>query len=82
MAPLFSVDHNCAGCHNSGGQPPDLTLANIYDELLDGYVNTDNPTASIIITKIEAGHMGGMPFDDKKIILDWIYQGAKNYTKQ
>jgi hypothetical protein len=80
IAPLF-VNNNCTGCHKSGGTSPDLTAASAYDALVPDYVNLDNPPNSEIYTKIDDGHMGGMPFDDKKLILDWIYQGARNFTE-
>jgi hypothetical protein len=81
VAPLFG-DHNCTNCHKNGGQSPNLTPDNTYAALTNGFINVDDPPSSEIITKIESGHMGGMPFDDTKIILDWIYQGGENYIKQ
>lgn len=82
VAPLFPAN-NCTNCHNSGGVNPVLTTDKSYDALINGgFVNTTDPLASKIVTKIQAGHMGGMSFDETKVIIDWIYQGAENYTKQ
>jgi hypothetical protein len=81
VAPLFPK-YNCTGCH-PGFLAPDLTTANSFAALTTGgFVNLDNPANSLIITKIEDDHQGGMSFEDISIILNWIYQGAKNYTKQ
>ena len=80
IAPLF-VNNGCTNCHKSGGIPPDLTAANAYDALVPGFVNLENQDKSKIYTKIESGHQGGMPFENRKMILDWIYQGARNFTK-
>jgi len=82
VAPLFPAN-NCSNCHKNGGVNPNLTPDNSYDALINGnYVNTLDPPSSKIVTKIQSGHMGGMSFDDTKIIIDWIYQGAENYSKQ
>ena len=82
VAPLFQ-SYKCTNCHKTGSQKPNLMPDDSYDALINGnYVNTDDPPASKIVTKIESGHMGGMSFDDTKSIIDWIYQGAKNYSKQ
>jgi len=82
VAPFFP-SYKCTNCHKNGGQHPYLTTDVSYNQLIDGgYINTVDPPASGIIDKIESGHMGGMSFDDTKIIIDWIYQGAENYTKQ
>jgi len=82
VAPLFP-SYKCTNCHKTGGLNPYLTVDKSYDALIDGnYVNTVDPPSSEIVTKIQSGHQGGMNFDDTKVIIDWIYQGAKNYTKQ
>lgn len=81
VAPLFPA-YGCAGCH-PGFVQPDLRVNNSYESLTTGgFVNLTDPPASKIITKIDADHQGGMSFDDTSVILNWIYQGANNYTKQ
>lgn len=82
VAPLFP-SYGCTNCHKSGGFDPHLTTDVSFEVLTGGsYINKDNPPQSLIVTKIDADHMGGMSFDDTKIIIDWIYQGARNFTKQ
>ncbi len=74
----FIEDQNCAGCHPTLA-PPDLTSGNVYESLMDGYVDTDTPENSKIYTKFEGGH-AGYNTDNVEIqkILIWIQQGAEN----
>jgi hypothetical protein len=76
VLPLF---HNCYGCHDSGNQP-DLRASNAYRSLIDGgYVNTESPGESIVVKKLNSSsHSNYLDSDDKKIILGWITEGAKN----
>ena len=72
---------SCIRCHAPNLKPPDLTAANSYNVLLtDGYVDTLNPTSSIIYTEMTAG--GGMAVYTNQskadLVLKWIKEGAKN----
>lgn len=74
----FIENENCAGCHPRVSAP-DLTAGNVYESLIDGYVNTETPETSKIYTQFEDGHVG---FNTESIeiqkILNWIKQGAKD----
>ena len=84
VQPIFGRDCNMSGCHD--GKPshhPSLTPENAYTELTSGgYVNTTDPSKSVLYLSINGGGMpaGRAPLseNDKKIILGWITDGAKN----
>jgi hypothetical protein len=79
MQPYF--DSKCVTCHNGTGVPLNLTPSVSYDELMSGgYVNTTDPTSSLLYTKIAPG--GSMEqyssSTETAMTLKWIEQGAKN----
>lgn len=75
VLPLF---HNCYGCHNPGN-PPDLSESKAYRSLIDGgYINTKSPMDSKLMIKLYGGDHDYISRDQKKIILGWITEGAKN----
>lgn len=78
VMPIFDANCNASGCHSSGGISPDLTAPNAYVGLtFFGYVNTEEPEASSLYTKIFSGSMKDNASDqDREIILKWIQQGA------
>jgi hypothetical protein len=80
VIPIFNANCNVAGCHASGGQPPNLSQTNAYSSLtFYGYVDTIDPTASLIYEEISTGKMKQHATDqDRAIILKWIEQGAEN----
>ncbi len=74
----------CTGCHNAGGDEPNMQ-DNSYSNLLDGYVVPGDAEASILYNSLlGSGGVSLMPpgskWSDSKINLvkDWIDQGAKN----
>ena len=74
-------DNDCIGCHPAVFKP-DLTAGNSYDALLAGnYIDTANPTNSLIYTKIITGGSMNTYVSNagniQKTLL-WIEQGAKN----
>jgi hypothetical protein len=74
----FIEDQNCAACHPAAS-PPDLTEGNVYESLMDGYVDTANPEQSKIYTQFEGGHVGYNTSSVEILkILNWIKQGAEN----
>jgi len=77
IAPIFS---KCTGCHNTGGQTPDLTAANAYSSLTSSslYVNTSEPESSLIYTKPTGNHFATYSASEASLVLTWITQGAKN----
>ncbi len=79
IAPML-VSAGCAGCH-SGGTAPDLRADKSYAALTGGgFIDTDDPAASILIVKINEGHAtsGNLTADQKAALLKWITDGAKN----
>ena len=81
LIPYFETSCAKAGCHNTGGIPPDLTEDFAYLSLTGGgYINTDNPEQSLLYTKIAPG--GSMEIysssRDTNMVLVWIEEGAEN----
>jgi len=84
VQPIFNRDCNMSGCHDSGpSHSPSLTPENAYEDLTSGgYVNTLDPVNSVLYLSVNGGGMpaGRPPLseNDKKRILAWITEGAKN----
>lgn len=78
IQPIFTS--NCIGCHNGVIQNPNLQSGAAYNSLTQGgFVNTSNPTASILYTQINASdHNPRTNAVQKQQILVWIKEGAKN----
>jgi hypothetical protein len=79
LIPYFNASCNYAGCHNAGGEAPDLTPENAYGAIMDGnYINLDNPEESLFYTKVATG--GSMaPYStpgNTALVLAWIKAGA------
>ena len=76
IQPIF--DNGCVSCH-SGGMDPDLRPENSYDALIDdGYVDTGDPEASELYTKLRGSHDSRATEEEKLLILQWITEGALN----
>jgi hypothetical protein len=78
LAPVLET--NCATCH-SGALAPNLKPADSYKALVNGgYVDTNDPENSKLITKINIPHPSSDPLSlkEKALILKWIEDGAKN----
>lgn len=82
ILPIFDKDCNTSGCHNTGGQKPDLTSTNAYSALTNGgYLNTASPEESELylwmkgLRAIPMPPSGAKPVDNAKV-LAWIQQGA------
>jgi hypothetical protein len=84
VQPIFNRDCNMSGCHDGvPAHKPSLTPANAYEALTGGgYVNTTDPANSVLYLSVNGGGMpaGRAPLseNDKKLILGWITDGAKN----
>ncbi len=79
MQPYF--DSKCVACHNGTGIPLNLEASVSHNELMSGgYINTTNPSNSLLYTKIAPG--GSMEqyssSTETAMTLKWIEQGAKN----
>ena len=84
VQPIFDRDCNMSGCHDAKpSHEPSLTVENDYNALISGgWVNTTDPVNSGLYKAINGGGMpsGRPPLseNDKKLILGWITDGAKN----
>jgi hypothetical protein len=82
IAPIF-VSNDCIACHKTGGQAPDLTVANAYANIKSmNLVNTTTPESSILYNypnPASSTHTWKkFSAADAQLILIWIQQGAKN----
>lgn len=76
ILPIF--DNDCKICH-TGGQDPNLSAANAYDNIFEGnYVDTLNPESSALYSVLLSSgtHSGRTSNGNMQIILAWISQGA------
>jgi len=84
VQPIFDRDCNMSGCHDAGpAHSPSLVKEKAYQDLTSGgYVNTTDPENSVLYLSVNGGGMpaGRAPLseNDKKLILGWITDGAKN----
>jgi hypothetical protein len=84
VQPIFDRDCNSSGCHDATpSHAPSLVPEQTYNALITGgYVNTNDPVNSVLYLSVNGGGMpaGRAPLSDidKKIILAWITEGAKD----
>ena len=84
VQPIFDRDCSMSGCHDAiPSHDPSLVQEKAYQELTSGgYVNTADPPNSVLYLSVNGGGMpaGRPPLseNDKKLILAWITEGAKN----
>jgi len=84
IIPIFDSGCNLSGCHNAGGQTPNLTSASAYISLTNGgYINTANPENSELYQWMKGNKGTPMPVSGSNAIynarvLAWIKQGAHN----
>ncbi len=87
IQPIF--DSYCISCHDETHADLNLKTCCSWDQLLNTgtnapYVNTSNPTESLIYKRITGVITPQMPFgtplstSDKQLILKWIQEGAQN----
>ena len=78
IVPIFS-EQGCTGCHNTGGQAPDLTADNAYNSITSmGLVDTNDPPASKIYyyPLPDGNHFAKYTSAQASLVLAWIEQGA------
>lgn len=84
IVPIFNASCNATGCHNQGGQKPDLSATNAYNSLNSGgYINKSNPEASELYLWMTGEKSSPMPLSGPNAtynakVLAWIEQGALN----
>lgn len=79
VMPIFNTSCNISGCHAAGAFAPDLSPANAYSNLQNGFINTADPSSSLIYTAIATGGMKSFTTAaEASVVLGWIQQGALN----
>jgi hypothetical protein len=83
VVPIWNTNNKCTSCHKTGSTSPDLTPDNAYNEIMNGYVDTDAPESSVIYSAPNPdtdAHNWGTSYTsgEAAIILQWIEQGALN----
>jgi hypothetical protein len=84
IIPIFNASCNVSGCHNQGGQKPNLSAAGAYTSLINGgYINTTNPENSSLYKWMKGENGTPMPVSGSNEtynakVLAWIEQGALN----
>lgn len=62
IIPIFNKDCNTSGCHNTGGQKPDLSPSRAYLSLTNGnYIDKENPENSEIYQWMKGNRAVTMP---------------------
>lgn len=81
---IFNKDCNTSGCHNNGGQKPDLSATQAYTSLTNGnYLNADKPEESVLYQWMKGTKSTPMPVTGSVAeynakVLAWIKQGVRN----
>ncbi|MBK6963109.1 MAG: hypothetical protein IPH20_04020 [Bacteroidales bacterium] len=79
VMPIFNASCNMSGCHATGAFEPDLSPANAYSGLQNGFINTADPASSLIYTAMSTGSMKSFTTAaEASVVLGWIQQGALN----
>lgn len=84
IIPILNSGCSMSGCHNAGGQVPNLSTTNAFNSLTVGnYIDKNNAANSILYLKM-TGKKGipmpvsGVNKDYNALIYAWIKQGASN----
>lgn len=84
IIPIFNASCNSTGCHNQGGQKPNLTPTNAYSSLTSGgYIDKNSPESSSLYQWMNGEKSLPMPLSGPNAtynakVLAWIEQGALN----
>lgn len=84
ILPIFQKSCALPGCHNAGGQVPDLTEGRAYAALLEeDMINFEDPENSELYDwlsgkRTPAMPLGGSDQEINAIVLAWLKQGAQN----
>jgi hypothetical protein len=86
LMPIFNKSCNMMGCHNAGGQVPNLSPGNALRSLNEeDMINVDDPENSEIMGWLTGKLKPAMPLgaatnpsNINGLMLAWIKQGAKN----
>lgn len=80
---IFNDNSKCTTCHKTGGQKPDLTIANAYNQITTlGLINSADAGQSKIYSFPEPNSSihswKKYTNSEAQIVLLWLNQGAKN----
>lgn len=83
IMPIFNASCNSSGCHSAGGKAPDLSAANAFKALNNGYINATDAQASELYQWMIGKRSMPMPTNGinkeyNALVLAWIKQGAPN----
>ncbi|MFN8348623.1 MAG: hypothetical protein U0X91_26715 [Spirosomataceae bacterium] len=84
IIPILNKSCNTSGCHNSGGQVPNLSASDAYNSLTVGnYVDKNAAATSILYLKMTGKRgipmpVSGVNKEYNALIYAWIKQGASN----
>ncbi len=86
IIPIYNKSCNMSGCHNTGGQKPDLTIGNAYRTINEeDLIDVANPEGSEMMGWLTGTIKPAMPLGTtanpsniNALTLAWIKQGAKN----
>ena len=84
IIPIFNASCNVSGCHNKGGQKPDLSAENAFNTLTNGgYIDKATPESSSLYLWMTGKKGTPMPVSGSNAtynakVLAWIEQGAHN----
>ena len=75
---VIPVLGQCNNCHKHPWTTSSVASAYYTNLVSGGYINTTNPTSSLIYTKLSGGHASSISNTDRNKILTWIKEGALN----
>jgi len=86
IIPVFNAKCSMSGCHNAGGQKPNLVAESALNSLTNGgYIDVDNPENSELYLWMTGKKATAMPQGEannpsniNQYVLAWIKQGAQN----
>lgn len=84
IIPVFNKGCNMSGCHNAGGQAPNLSESNAFNALIIGnYIDKNAPASSVLYLKMTGKRgipmpVSGINTEYNALIYAWIKQGATN----
>jgi len=82
IQPIFNSSCNSSGCHNAGGESPELTSVNAYNQLIsNNLVKAGNPEESELYQWMNGSKTLPMPVNGinaefNALVFAWIEQGA------
>jgi hypothetical protein len=75
---VIPVLGQCNNCHKHPWTTSSVASVYYTNLVSGGYINTTNPTSSLIYTKLSGGHASSISNTDRNKILTWIKEGALN----